>query len=591
MPPTSASSRSAAASRACDNCKRRKVRCDTSAPCANCTISRLLCAYTIPQRKRGPKVPHTAHSAQARRSATLFITTIAGSPVSEDQAILTPEPLAFSPTDQEAPQTLSPFRQAASSIISPTAQPNASPGVSKTSPSLTRSWLISLEGLRDSLLSAPDMAPLHLKDIGDRLVDLYMQYTFPTAPLVHEPTMIASAAFFFSEDAAANSRHVDSGQQRIMELRAFALLTALCASVAAVMPDTLLPYRHLLVRPFYKASRQTLLEYEDYDLEHPDSSSLTIRMFHSTTVQHMTGKHGAAWHLQGQATLIAQNLRLYSESAVGQFNPLESQLLRFHFWQLYASDHFAAALRHRPIVLHEWLFDEPMTLQAFSGQHVPLTDPDKPSYDEAFENQLLHGFNWLRRVESTGAKLVLHLRKHGIVGSEGDRGSYLQDYFDYAGLLDEIPPWLQAAKLKSSPDDDEVLSLHNRSFWVQRCTVLTTFHCLHLFLVQQCVEGGLLDVVGLSDQPLALWMKKLDIIRDFIQALDDIPFIYLQVKGEPNVERIRSVGSILLELAQTIDNETMKTRAWSYSQRLLDVLARLNSKASDEVGVSGLEVA
>ncbi|KAH6661442.1 hypothetical protein F5X68DRAFT_145661 [Plectosphaerella plurivora] len=38
---------------ACDNCKRRKVKCDTTSPCANCRTSQISCQYRAVPRKRG----------------------------------------------------------------------------------------------------------------------------------------------------------------------------------------------------------------------------------------------------------------------------------------------------------------------------------------------------------------------------------------------------------------------------------------------------------------------------------------------------------------------------------------------------------
>ncbi|KAJ5724980.1 uncharacterized protein N7483_006337 [Penicillium malachiteum] len=44
-----------AATRACDPCRRRKVKCDTLEICANCRTSEIACHYTTVPKKRGPK--------------------------------------------------------------------------------------------------------------------------------------------------------------------------------------------------------------------------------------------------------------------------------------------------------------------------------------------------------------------------------------------------------------------------------------------------------------------------------------------------------------------------------------------------------
>jgi hypothetical protein len=47
------------------------------------------------------------------------------------------------------------------------------------------------------------------------------------------------------------------------------------------------------------------------------------------------------------------------------------------------------------------------------------------------------------------------------------------------------------------------------------------------------------------------------------------------------VERIRWVGSVLLEIIDNVSHETIIVRAEHYFIKLLDLLARLDSKSSD----------
>lgn len=47
------------------------------------------------------------------------------------------------------------------------------------------------------------------------------------------------------------------------------------------------------------------------------------------------------------------------------------------------------------------------------------------------------------------------------------------------------------------------------------------------------------------------------------------------------MERIRRVGSIILEILDNAINERIRIRAEHYFTRLLDILARLDSKSSD----------
>lgn len=49
------------------------------------------------------------------------------------------------------------------------------------------------------------------------------------------------------------------------------------------------------------------------------------------------------------------------------------------------------------------------------------------------------------------------------------------------------------------------------------------------------------------------------------------------------VERVRRVGTILLELVHNADNKTIEGVARSLFERFLDLLAKLDSRASDEL--------
>ncbi|KAH7130832.1 hypothetical protein B0J11DRAFT_430362 [Dendryphion nanum] len=536
-----------AASRACDGCKRRKVKCDTEIPCANCSISQIECAYTIPQKKRGPR------SSPKTLSPTPPISlgpasTITGRATNTDTVIV----CQLSTVNEPYP--------------SPTFTSN-------------RSLQIIQEGLYLAL--RPAVPYLNLLEIANNCINLYIQYTFPTAPLVHEPSLRAHAGLMFSNSPSGPLLETHDEQQRISLLRGFTLLTALCASVASVMPENLLPYQQSLIQPFFQASRETLRLFEDHDLECPNSSSIATRVFHSTTLQSMTGKHGASWHLQGEATLIAMRMRLYDEKSLPIHDNVENQLLRLQFWHMYASDYTAATFQDRPFVLDESLFHSQMTLQEYPPQSASptLLDPSNPWYTNEFEAQLMVGFHFFHCVQTKGARLVLDMRKR-VPLTQNERQRLTQLYSEYTGLIDHIPQWLYVSQLHTT-DTSEAARFHANCFWVQRCSILVTFHCLRLVIVRQSVESQLYDVVGLTTDSYAVLLKNMELISEFLKTLDDIPFIFLKVKGEPTVERIRKVGSILLELIQITTDEVIKTRARAYSHRLLNVLASLDSKASE----------
>ncbi|KAM0440030.1 hypothetical protein ACHAPT_001132 [Fusarium lateritium] len=345
------------ASLACDGCRRRKVKCDASHPCANCRLSHLSCDYTIPQKRRGPRVPN-----RGRRLGNVPEVTRSTVVAVEEEEEVQQEQQQQPPADPQA------WRD---EVVLGRLQSHLTASYRGDPFALAKLCRLIAEGLSASLKS--ELPDLSMGNITSYCIDLYMRFTFPTAPLIHEPTMRKDASTLFP-DEPADPFETDSEHQQMSRMRAFALVTSLCALMASVMPESLLPYRDHLTRPFLSASREMLSCFEMYDLDCPTSASLTIRMFQSAGLQHVTGKANVAWHIHGHATLLAQRLRLYSERSIEQHDALEGQLLRLNFWHLYSSDMTAAALRARPFTLHETLFDEALSVKSEGVRNVSLLD-------------------------------------------------------------------------------------------------------------------------------------------------------------------------------------------------------------------------
>ncbi|GAM36617.1 hypothetical protein TCE0_018f05836 [Talaromyces pinophilus] len=390
----------------------------------------------------------------------------------------------------------------------------------------------------------------------NRCIDLYMQYIFPTAPFVHEPTLRGAAAHLFSRTGSSEFfRCRPSCHEEVAEMRSFALVTAVCASIASVVPDTLLPSRTSIAGPCLSASRNMMKVFEEFDVEYPSSDSIATRLLHTTALQHTTGKACLSNYTLGQAAYLAQNMRLYSEEALKRHNPLEAQLLRNLFWHMYAADKAATCLGSRPISLHELLFNETMTVCPDTTVSISLFDTARPCYDRTFESRLLVGFYFAPRLWSKAASLIFGIKAYRRGDQASTKAQLTQAYLEFIAILDDLPYWLQVSKIIVSTNDSEDVQFQKTAFWVQRCTILVVYQCLRLVILQQSIENEVEDIMGLRGQDLTTSMIKIDMIRDFIQTLDDIPFVYLQVKGEPTIERIRWVGSVILEL---LDSRTDK---------------------------------
>jgi hypothetical protein len=503
-------------------------------------MSQLSCHYTSVPKKRGPKVPGTARAAVESSQTSQED----GIQVLHDNSLFGEGQLWLSPVSNTEHQRPTGINWSPQSAQVANTVDQLVVGVDHVP---TSGWAESvLDGLLVVISSALPSVPA--LEAVEKCVDLYMQYTFPTAPMIHEPTVRASASRFFSSTSGTNLFSAGGWQEEITHMQDFALITALCASVASVMPESLLPYRQILARPCLDTSRDMLRAIGDIDIENPNSTSIATRILHATALEHITGKTAMSYHVLGEATLIIRHMRLHSEEAVKSYDALEAQLLRSIFWQIYAADKASFCLGSRPILLHELLFDEDLTLHPIAGQFIPLIDTTGLSYEATFEDRLFVGFNFLPRLWSSAASLIFDVRTHTRGNQDANKIRMTEAYMAFLGIMDELPYWLQTANLIITRDDGEAVQFQKTAYWVQRCTILVTFQCLRLVILQQCIESKVWDVMGLNDQALTLPMTKIGMVHDFIQTLDDIPFVYLQVKGEPTVGSISEKEGKLLTL-------------------------------------------
>lgn len=163
---------------------------------------------------------------------------------------------------------------------------------------------------------------VQIEDVAHSCVDLFTRFLFPNTPIAHEPTLRGSIPLLSGDDRQRSTASTDTAPTAV--IRRFTLITALCAHIMSIVPESLSkqPQAKALSIVFFDASRSMLRAYEGYDLEHPDATSLTVRMWHSSCAQNTTGKVGASWHYHTEACCLAQWLRLYDEKTVSRFPPL-----------------------------------------------------------------------------------------------------------------------------------------------------------------------------------------------------------------------------------------------------------------------------
>lgn len=377
------------------------------------------------------------------------------------------------------------------------------------------------EHLLASVMTA--LPALSLERVVNDCLSMYMQYIFPLGPIIHEPTIRAFAALDLSTlSALGENEYIDV-------IRSFTLTTALCAATALMLPVVLFPDGRAVSGAFLLASQQMLDLIQDHDIEHPDSSSVSIRMFQSNAL-HTVGKKTMSSHMLSQARVILQDIQVKYEQSFTQPTPLEGRLLQDISSLLYTSECSDSILNNRLGWVRENLGKTPI----LSEESVRLLASENPFNDSLFEHRLLLGFQLCQRLWSLTAEIIIEmrrvLRRASQTSSPVDYtttgfAELMQLYLHFITILDDLPIWLQSPDMVHSADEDGSM-YQKRCFWSQRSNILISFHCLKMILLNHCVEHGLTAMIGVGDQHLMIALKKTEIA----QEVDS-----LQANGEPCV--------------------------------------------------------
>ncbi|KAL2848859.1 heterokaryon incompatibility protein-domain-containing protein [Aspergillus pseudoustus] len=404
------------------------------------------------------------------------------------------------------------------------------------------------------------------KQVLQECTDLFFSYIVPFNMSVHEPKFRRSLY-----QTLAASPHATTLTQVD-----FTLLTAVCAKACFFMPPDLFPIGNSLAEIFLEASRSCLAVYAETDLENPCADSITIRYLHSNCL-HTNAKPMIAWHVFGEALRLVQRMRLHDENSYASLDPVEAEMRRRAFWQVYAGDKSLGVLRSMPISITDYAFENRITAA------YPLIDDDG----------LTIGTNAGIRLWQYAADLILRVRLIHIdkptetPQTTTDHATLSELYIRFATCLDDLPPHLlpesahSSSSSSSSLTNDEADRKATR-FSVQTADLHITYHSLKMYLTRKLEETGYFSqYAGESNEMLIL--RKTEIAGDMVRLLQTIPFWSLQVNGEPCAEKIRLVGASLLALMQepSSSSSSLVTRARRDFNVLLDILSRLDSKASD----------
>ncbi|KAH6954468.1 hypothetical protein HG530_010599 [Fusarium avenaceum] len=546
------------ASRACDRCRRRKARCDfadSGERCTSCRESGTQCTFDLPIARRGPKSRTRKSQSQSQSLAEASSTAELTAPVSATSS---------GRWDSNAVDLgLSPPLMVRSVSGDATVQ---------------QRW--------QNLSRALSFITNDLHQFVTRCFDLFFEYLYPLTPLVHEPSLRDSLSCFaqFPISDSFNG----AGILELWPETTFTLITAVCAEAAFLLPKDLFPEGQSVADIFLNASRACLNQYLEAELENPNANSITIRYFHSNCL-HAAGKPKYSWHIFGEATRLAQVMQLNLETSLEGLQPVEAELRRRAFWIVYMGDKSAAILNNRPITIHKFSFESGITTAYPSGieDEAPVLSPGNlVTNSEVVRITCIEGFNANLRLWQNASDLLLELRliqdraqqdlgltslQPLITANEKDHLDAL--YVRFITCLDDLPPYLQSYTFAALADGSKETT---KQFLIQCANLQVSIHCLRMVITQKLENLPYYKSdIGHSD------LRKTEIARDMLRVIQEAPFWSLQVNGEPYVEKIRLTGASLLEIIHRNGSSPIAARARSDFAVLLDLLTRLDSKASD----------
>lgn len=489
--------------------------------CTQCRTSKTACTFDLPIARRGPK-------AKKRRNRAA-----SNSPEAEDSSLIQfDDDTIASPNDTTVWEAIA---------TTPLVNHHVSPQSSSVVGNIPPIFDIGVQSITPSqrwhqLSTEISIRGLDFETLLNQCVDLFFDHLYPLTPLVHEPSFRQDLAYFLP------------GEDRTMEFAtasdvAFTMVTAVCAEAAFLVPKDIFPQGEKIADVFLQASRACLNSYLESDLEHPTANSVTVRYFHSNCV-HAAGRPKYSWHIFGEATRLAQAMRLHDNSTYEDLYPVEAEMRRRVFWIVYMGDKSAAILNDRPITMHKYSFESGITASYPHGLEeddscLPPVSPESVLSLPPTQSLIL-GFNANIRLWQAASDLFLAIRV-----IEDARNAKEQDltvverctidplYIAFMTCLDDLPEFLQ-------PCDVPMLTRQNSTrsnqLLIQCANLQISLHCLRMVTMQRFEQLGYLSSsIGQID------LQKTDVARELLRFMKQIPFWALQVNGEPYVRNLNRI--------------------------------------------------
>ncbi|EEA19646.1 conserved hypothetical protein [Talaromyces marneffei ATCC 18224] len=316
-----------APARVCDNCRRRKIRCNREQPCDKCLEISLVCEYNDIARRKGPKGRQAPILTSLRSTAK----PDGSSTLTHDAQSINDVIAEFSPVSMVSlNDCLSSADYEVSLLPSEIFTAGPAPGPPRIS-------------------STQLQAHLHV----------FLTYLYPIMPVVDKDALL-----------------LDCANPEALGPRRYALLVALSAA-AHLQLNLDMPQTAATVdipqsgQSLLREALRTLRQFDPLEDPHVDN---VLTMFFLFAAYGNLRKTHQAWHYLNQSICFAYMLKLNVESTYTTLNQHEADMLRRIYWLLFITERAYALQTGRPVMLRATIqkpavfrSESPMMMYGFSN--------------------------------------------------------------------------------------------------------------------------------------------------------------------------------------------------------------------------------
>ncbi|KAI4748358.1 hypothetical protein E4T50_01413 [Aureobasidium sp. EXF-12298] len=345
--------------RACDCCRKRKVRCDGESPCGPCRKATIRCAYLQAPKKKGPKGLRSARVLHALRKIDQQSLTLASdnplSPVVLQDGVnqwygsssSSPNPLSHSTIDNANP-TSSPGEPVTTGYGyygPPETQGYAIPSPLPINQSMSHLW--PAQSSRPQHYYAPSLEPQPaVPRIPNQrflpYVQLFFEHLYFIMPVVNEQVYLDPYMY---------------SSTNYMPPETYAFLCAICAATivqldAAISVPDMEP---LPGRPTSAADmfiEECLRVRREFDYVGNATTVTVMTSFFIFAYYGNKESSEKAWHYLQESISFIENLDMDDENSMLKLDPLEAQWRRRLYWLLFITERAYSIQRRKNCRLH-----------------------------------------------------------------------------------------------------------------------------------------------------------------------------------------------------------------------------------------------